>query len=87
MASTLEEPLKQILINASLESGVIANKIASKNVKTYGYDALSNKFCDMIERGIIDPAKVPISALANATSVVTTMLTTYALITDVDQKN
>ncbi|NCB48329.1 MAG: chaperonin GroEL [Clostridia bacterium] len=84
---TLEEPFKQILINAGLESGVIANKIASKKGKTYGYDALSNKFCDMIESGIIDPAKVPISALMNATSVVTTMLTTYALITDDNQKN
>jgi len=83
---TLEEPLKQILINANVESGVITNKIASKTSKSYGYDALKNKFCDMIDCGIIDPAKVPISALLNATSVVTTMLTTYALITDVDKK-
>jgi chaperonin GroEL len=83
---TLEEPLKQILKNADLESGVIANKIASKKSNSFGYDALTNKFCDMLKVGILDPAKVPICALQNATSVVTTMLTTHALITDDDKK-
>lgn len=84
---TLQEPLKQILINAGLESGVIVSKINSKKQKNFGFDALCGKYCDMIESGIIDPAKVTISALRNATSVVTTMLTTYALITDVEDKN
>lgn len=78
----LKEPLKQILINSEIEYSLIISKIEKFSKKDYGYDALNNKFCDMIQSGIIDPAKVTITALTNATSVVTTMLTTEAIITD-----
>ena len=78
----LKEPIKQILINAELDYSVIINKIDKNQNKNYGYDALNNKYCDMLNSGIIDPAKVTITALTNATSIVTTMLTTQAIITD-----
>lgn len=82
LKETLKEPLIKILENASLDSQEIIKKIAKKRQFSFGYDALNNKFCDMLKSGIIDPAKVTISALTNSVSVVTTMLTTNVLITD-----
>lgn len=82
----LREPLKRILENASLDSDEIMKRIEKSKTKNYGYDALNDKYCDMIKSGIIDPAKVTISALSNSVSVVTTMLTTNTLICD-DESN
>ncbi len=82
----LEEPIKQIAANAGIEGSVIINNI--KNARkgaTYGYNALTNKYCDMIEEGIIDPTKVTRSALQNAVSVATTLLTTEVLVTDIPE--
>ncbi len=82
----LEEPIKQIAKNAGIEGRVIINKIVSaKKGSTYGYNALTNKYCDMIEEGIIDPTKVTRSALQNAVSVATTLLTTEVLVTDIPE--
>ncbi len=81
---TLQAPIKQILINASENVEEILNNIKLHKNKFFGYDALNSKYCNLIKEGIIDPTKVSISALENATSVVTTMLTTYALVTDKD---
>ncbi len=82
----LEEPIKQIAKNAGIEGSVIINKIVSaKKGSTYGYNALTNKYCDMIEEGIIDPTKVTRSALQNAVSVATTLLTTEVLVTDIPE--
>ncbi len=78
----LQEPLKQILINAGENESIIINKIKNKKDFNYGYDALSSKYCNLMTCGIIDPSKVPICAIENATSVVTTMLTTHALVTE-----
>ena len=80
----LSAPIKQILENAGLESEVILNKIRKNKDKNFGFDALNNTYCNMITKGIIDPTKVTITALQNATSVVTTMLTTEGLVTDLD---
>ena len=80
----LDEPLKQILKNCDLQSEVIINKIKKSTNENYGYDALNNKYCNMLSCGILDPTKVTISALTNAVSVVTTMLTTQGLVTDKD---
>ena len=82
----LEEPIKQIAANAGIEGSVIINNI--KNARkgaTYGYNALTNKYCDMIEEGIIDPTKVTRSALQNAVSVATTLLTPEVLVTDIPE--
>ncbi len=83
---TLQEPLRQILKNAGVESGVIMEKIARKKTGSWGFDAMKGAFCDMVEKGIIDPAKVSICALENAASVVTTMLTTEAVIVPVEKE-
>jgi len=82
----LEEPLRRIAINAGLEGSVIVEEIKKRNQKGLGYDALRNEFVDMVERGIIDPLKVTRSALENAASVATMILTTETLVTEVPEK-
>jgi chaperonin GroEL len=82
----LEEPLRQIAANAGVEGSVVVNNVvnARKGVN-YGYDALKNVYCDMVEAGIIDPTKVARSALENAASVAATLLTTEALVCDLPE--
>ena len=79
----LEEPVRQIAANAGVEGSVIVDKIKSKKSTTFGYDAAKDEFCDMIERGILDPTKVTRSALQNAASVAAMVLTTESLVTDI----
>ena len=79
----LEEPVRQIAQNAGVEGSVIVDKIKSKKSTTFGYDAARDEFCDMIERGILDPTKVARSALQNAASVAAMVLTTESLVTDI----
>ena len=80
----LEEPVRQIATNAGLDGSVIAEHV--KNEKAgIGYDALNDKDVDMYEAGIVDPAKVTRSALQNAASVSSTLLTTEALVTDIPE--
>jgi len=86
----LEEPLRQLVINGGRDGSVIAEGVrrAQKehNNKNYGYNVLTDKYEDMVESGIIDPAKVTRSALQNATSIAAMILTTEALITDLPEK-
>ena len=83
----IEEPIRQIAKNSGVDGGVVVNKIYENLAeKAYGFDALNNEFCDMIERGILDPTKVTRSALQNAVSVSATMLTTEALVVEVEDK-
>lgn len=86
----LEEPLRQLAANAGRDGSVIVEGVrrAQKehNNKHYGYNVLSEKYEDMVEAGIIDPAKVTRSALQNATSIAAMILTTEALITDLPEK-
>ena len=79
----LEEPVRQIAKNAGVEGSVIVEKLKSKKSVSYGYDASKDEYCDMIERGIIDPTKVTRSALQNAASVAAMVLTTETLVTDI----
>ena len=79
----LEEPIRQIAKNAGLDGSVIVDKVISSKKANYGYDALNNKYCDMVESGIIDPTKVTRSVLQNAASVAATLLTTESLVTDI----
>ena len=80
----LEEPVKQIAINAGLEGAVIVDKVKSAK-KGIGYDVLSEKCVDMISVGIVDPAKVTRSALQNAASVAAVLLTTEAVVADIPE--
>ncbi|MCQ2531907.1 MAG: chaperonin GroEL [Saccharofermentans sp.] len=80
----LEEPVRQIATNAGLDGSVIAEKV--KNAEAgIGYDALNDKYVQMLEIGIVDPAKVTRSALQNAASVSSTLLTTEAVVTDIPE--
>ncbi len=82
IVKALQEPLRQIAINAGLEGAVIVDKVQSSE-KGIGFDALNEKYVNMIEAGIIDPTKVTRSALQNAASVAGTFLTTEAAVVDV----
>ena len=79
---SLEEPMRQIAVNAGLEGSVIIQNVRSKNKVGYGFNALKNEYGDMIEFGIVDPTKVTRSALENASSVASMVLTTEALVAD-----
>jgi chaperonin GroEL len=78
----LEEPLRQIVINAGLEGSVIAEKVKASSEATFGFDAYKEDYCDMLKAGIIDPTKVTRTAIQNAASVAGLMLTTEVMITE-----
>lgn len=78
----LEEPTRQIAKNAGFESSVIVEKIKESGKVGYGFDAYNEKYVDMIEVGIVDPTKVTRSALQNAASVASMILTTESLVAD-----
>jgi chaperonin GroEL len=82
----LEEPIRQIVENAGLEGSVIVEKVKAATVPTQGFDADSMEFVDMLQAGIIDPAKVERVALQNAASIASLLLTTEALITDLPEE-
>ncbi len=86
----LEEPLRQLAINAGKDGSVVVEGVrrAQKehNSNRYGYNVLDDNYEDMVEAGIIDPAKVTRSALQNASSIAAMILTTEALITDIPEK-
>ena len=78
----LEEPVRQIAYNAGLEGSVIVDKIKANGAKGYGFDAYNETYGDMIEKGIVDPTKVTRSALQNAASVASMVLTTESLVAE-----
>ncbi|MCI5579202.1 MAG: chaperonin GroEL [Oscillospiraceae bacterium] len=79
---SLEEPVRQIALNAGVEGSVIIDTIIKSGKIGYGYDAYSESYGDMIKKGIVDPAKVTRSALQNAASVAEMVLTTESLVAD-----
>lgn len=85
VARALEEPMRQIATNAGLEGSVIIEKVKNSNVGT-GYDVISESYVNMIEKGIVDPAKVTRSALQNAASIAAMVLTTESIVTDIPEK-
>ena len=85
IVKALEEPMRQIAINAGLEGSVIIEKVKYSEAGI-GYDALNDKYVNMLQAGIVDPTKVTRSALQNAASVASTFLTTEAAVADTPQK-
>ncbi|MCD8328426.1 MAG: chaperonin GroEL [Ruminococcus sp.] len=81
----LEEPVRQIAKNAGLEGSVIIDKIMSSGKLGYGFDAYNEKYDDMLSAGIVDPTKVTRSALQNAASVASMVLTTESLVADIPE--
>ena len=82
VAKALEAPIRQIAANAGLDGSVILEKVRTSGKNGYGFDAYKEKYCDMVASGIIDPAKVTRSALENAASVSSMVLTTESLVAD-----
>ena len=87
VARALKAPIMQIAANAGLEGAVILNNVYNSRRANYGYDAANDKYGDMLELGIVDPTKVCRSALENAASVASMVLTTESLVTDIPEKN
>ncbi|MBP3583854.1 MAG: chaperonin GroEL [Clostridia bacterium] len=82
VAKALVAPMKQIADNAGLDGSVIVAKVRESAKVGYGFDAYNEKYCDMLECGIVDPAKVTRSALQNAASIASTVLTTEAVVSE-----
>ena len=82
VAKALEAPIRQIAANAGLDGSVILEKVRTSGKTGYGFDAYKEEYCDMVSAGIIDPAKVTRSALENAASVASMVLTTESLVAD-----
>ena len=80
VVKALEAPVRQIAENAGFEGSVVVDKIRNSGKKGYGFDAYTEEYGDMMEKGIVDPTKVTRSALQNAASVAATVLTTEALV-------
>lgn len=83
IAQAIQSPMKQIASNAGVDGSVIVYNVVNSNKANYGYDALNDRYGDMIKFGIIDPAKVSRSALQNAASVASTLLTTESAVADI----
>ncbi len=81
----IEEPVRQIAANAGLDGSVILNNILRSKKSNYGFDAYKNEYVDMVASGIIDPTKVTRSALQNAASIASTLLTTESIVTDIPE--
>ncbi len=81
----LEAPVRQIATNAGIDGGIVANNIINAKKANYGFDAQREVYCDMVKAGILDPTKVTRSALQNAASVASTLLTTESLVTDIKE--
>ncbi|MCD6419823.1 MAG: chaperonin GroEL [Synergistetes bacterium] len=82
----LEEPVKQIAQNAGMEGSVVVEHLKKEKKESMGFDALTGEYADLLERGIIDPVKVTRSALQNAASIASMLLTTEVLVADKPEK-
>ena len=87
VARALKAPIMQIAANAGVEGAVILNEVTANENVNYGYDAANGVYGDMIELGIVDPTKVCRSAIENAASVSSMVLTTESLVADIPEKN
>ncbi len=85
VAKALQAPLMQIAANAGLEGAVILDRVSSSEIPGYGFDAANEEYVDMIAAGIVDPTKVCRSAMENAASVASTVLTTEAMVVNIPE--
>ena len=84
---SLEEPLRQIVANSGAEGAVVVSKVLASKEESYGFNALTGVFEDLVKAGVIDPTKVTRSALQNAASISALMLTTEAMICELSDKS
>lgn len=85
--SVLEEPLRMLAENSGMDAGWVVRTVAEKNDASFGFNALTNEFGDMVKAGVIEPALVAEASITNANSVAKMILTTDCLITDAPEKN
>jgi len=83
----LESPIRMIIENAGLEASVVVDKVKNSKDASFGYNADTNEYVDMVKAGIVDPAKVTRTALENAASIAGLILTTETLVTDIPEKS
>lgn len=83
----LEEPIRMLAVNSGVDAGYVVGEIKKKDSPTWGFNALSNQFEDLVKAGVIEPAKVAIAALENSASVGSMILTTECLVTDAPEKD
>ena len=81
----LEEPMRQVAVNAGLDGSVVVDKVRRSRKVGYGFNVFTEEFTDMIEAGVVDPVKVTRSALNNAASVASMVLTTESLVTEIPE--
>ena len=87
VVKALEEPVRQIAANAGFDGAVIVDKIVNSGKVGYGFDAYNEVYCDMMSAGIVDPTKVTRSALQNASSIASVILTTESVVADKKEEN
>ena len=87
IARACEEPLRQIVLNSGLEGAVVVEKVRENTDPNFGYNAATGKYEDLIAAGVIDPTKVTRTALQNAASIASLMLTTEAMISEIPERN
>ena len=87
VVKALEEPVRQIAANAGFDGAVIVDKIVNSGKIGYGFDAYNEVYCDMMSAGIVDPTKVTRSALQNASSIASVILTTESVVADKKEEN
>ena len=85
LRKALEEPLRMIAENAGQEGMVVIDRVRAAKDANFGYDAATDEYCDLLKHGIIDPAKVTRTALENASSIASLLLTTESLVTEIPE--
>ena len=86
ISKAIESPIRQIASNSGEDESIVVHKIVQKNTPYYGFDALNLDYCNMFERGIIDPTKVTKTAIMSAASVASTLLTTECIVIEKEEK-
>jgi chaperonin GroEL len=86
VARAIEEPLRWIATNAGQEGSIVVQRVKEKNDTTYGYNAATDKYEDLVKSGVIDPTKVVRSALQNAASIASLLLTTEAMVSEIPEE-
>jgi chaperonin GroEL len=81
-----EEPLRQIVLNSGTEGAIVVEKVRASNDANYGYNAATDNYEDLVKGGVIDPTKVTRTALQNASSIASLMLTTEAMVAEIPEK-
>jgi chaperonin GroEL len=81
-----EEPLRQIVLNSGTEGAIVVDTIRSNDNPNFGFNAQSDKYEDLVVSGVIDPTKVTRTALQNAASIASLMLTTEAMVAEIPEK-